>query len=64
LSIPEKVEFFERNIRRQHFNLPRLSEQRKDETDTKFIQFTEKVTNNFEERFGDFALGKYSLLFI
>jgi len=39
-------------------------EQRKDEKDTKVIQFVEKVMNSFEVRFGDFAHGKQSLLFI
>jgi len=39
-------------------------EQRKDEKDTKVIQCVEKVMNNFEEKFCDFAHGKQSLLFI
>ncbi|XP_068241112.1 general transcription factor II-I repeat domain-containing protein 2B-like [Palaemon carinicauda] len=47
-------------------NFPRstLLEERKDETDTKYVQYIEKLINNFKVRFDDFVLGKQFLLFI
>ena len=39
-------------------------EQRKDDTDIKYIQFIEKLIDNFKERFDDFVLREQQKLFI
>ena len=48
----------------QLLHFPKLLEQRKGDTDIKYVQFIEKVIDNFKERFDDFILKKLLLLFI
>ncbi|XP_068229496.1 general transcription factor II-I repeat domain-containing protein 2-like [Palaemon carinicauda] len=55
---------FSRTILRANFSIFQDLEERKDETDTKYDQFIEKLINNFKVRFDDFVLGKQLLLFI
>ncbi|XP_068206603.1 probable serine/threonine-protein kinase MARK-A [Palaemon carinicauda] len=45
------------------YDFPKLLEQRKDETDTKYVQFIEKLINNFKVCFDVFVFGKQLLLF-
>ncbi|XP_068228008.1 protein FAM200B-like [Palaemon carinicauda] len=63
-AFQKKIEFFKDDIQSQLFHLPRLLEERKYETDTKYVQFIEKLINNFKDCFDDFVLGKQLLLFI
>ena len=63
-SFQRKLELFSKDIQGQLLHFPRLLEQHKDETDTKYFKFIEKLINNFKSRFDDFVLGKQLLLFI
>ncbi|XP_068241143.1 general transcription factor II-I repeat domain-containing protein 2A-like [Palaemon carinicauda] len=63
-TFQKKIELFKDDIQSQLFHFPRLLEERKDEIDTKYVQFIEKLINNFKVRFDDFVLGKQLLLFI
>jgi len=63
-AFQKKLELFNNDIQSQLLHFPRLLEQRKGETDTKYVQFIEKLINNFKVRFDDFVLGKQLLLFI
>ena len=65
-SFQKKLEFFATDIRCDLLHFPKLLEQRKGDrpTDTKYVQFIEKLIDNFKERFNDFFLSEQLLLFI
>ena len=63
-AFQKKLELFAINIRCQLLHFPKLFEQRKGDTDIKYVQFIEKVIDNFKERFDDFVLKELLLLFI
>ncbi|XP_068235579.1 SCAN domain-containing protein 3-like [Palaemon carinicauda] len=63
-AFQKKIKLFKDDIQSKLFHFPRLLEERKDERDTKYVQFIEKLINNFKVCFDDFVLGKQLLLFI
>ena len=58
------MELFATNIRCELLHFPKLLEQRKGDTDIKYVLFIEKLIDNFKERFDDFVLREQLLLFI
>ena len=62
--ISKKLELFVNDIRCQFIHFPKLLEQRKGDSDIKYVQFIEKLIDNFKERFNGFVLREQLLLFI
>ena len=58
------MELFATNIWCQLLHFPKLLEQRKGDTDIKYVQFIEKLIDNFKEPLDDFVQREQLLLFI
>ena len=63
-AFQKKLELFATDIRYELLHFPKLLEQRKGDTDIKYVLFIEKLIDNFKERFDDFVLREQLLLFI
>ena len=63
-AFQKKLELFTTDIRYELLHFPKLLEQRKGDTDIKYVLFIEKLIDNFKERFDDFVLREQLLLFI
>ena len=64
MCISKKLELFATDIRCQLLPFSKLLKQRKGDTNIKYVQFIEKLIDNFKERFDDFVLREHLLLFI
>ena len=63
-AFQKKLEIFKHNIQSYLIHFPRLLEQCKGKKDDRYVQFIDKLINNFTVRFSDFSLEKYLWLFI
>ena len=63
-AFQKKLEIFKRDIQSNLIHFPILLENCKGKKDDRYMQFINKLINNFTVHFGDFSLGKYLLLFI
>ena len=63
-AFQKKLELFAIDIRSQLFYFPKLLEQPKGNTDKKYVQFIEKLIDNFKERLDNFVLREQLLLFV
>ena len=63
-AFQKKLELFATDIRCKLLHFPKLLEQRKGDTDIKYVLFIEKLIDNFKECFDDFVLREQLLLFI
>ena len=63
-AFQKKLKIFKHDIQSNLSHFPSLLEQCKGKKDDRYVQFIDKLINNFIVRFSDFSLGKYLLLFI
>ena len=63
-AFQKKLEIFEHDIQSNLIHFLSLLKQGKGKKDNRYVQFIDKLINNFTVRFSDFSLGKYLLLFI
>ena len=63
-AFQKKLKIFKHDIQSNLIHFPSLLEKCKGKKDDRYVQFIDKLINNFTVRFSDFSLGKYLLLFI